>query len=94
MIFRQKARASAAMENEEFDISAMDRIEMTIVYILGKLDGLVAKGVVHRDVEADRLSDLGKEVFVCLRESGFRPTESELSAATEVFRSADLAEHE
>jgi hypothetical protein len=89
MIIRQKAGASAAMENEEFDISGMDRIELTIVYILGQLDGLVAKGIVHRDAGADRLSDLGKDVFISLRESGFKPTESELSIATEVFRSAD-----
>ncbi len=77
------------METEEFDKDDLDRIEMTIVYILGRLDGLVAKGIVLRDSGADRLSDLGKEVYANLRERGFKPTEAELSAATEVFRSAE-----
>ena len=76
------------MDYKVFDRSAMDRIEMTIVYILGQLDGLVAKGVVQRDHGADRLSDLGKEVFVYLRAKGFKPSEAELSAAIEVFRSS------
>ncbi len=76
------------MGTDEFDKDDLDRVEMTIVYILGQLDGLVAKGIVLRDDDADRLSDLGKEVYLYLRESGFKPSEAELSAATEVFRSS------
>jgi hypothetical protein len=76
------------MENEDFDKDEIDRIEMTIVYILGQLDCLVAKGIVLREDGADRLSDLGKEVYAHLKETGFKPTEAEMSAATEVFRSS------